>query len=581
MTELEVAADSSPEEPAAATRRSVTEVVGRLARLARVELDTAELARGLAPMLLDVFARSRATVALEDHRRVSFAVTATRGSDRLVDPDDAMARVLRSLDGRQQVVIRAVGPGDAPRNAHPLAQALRDAGLTAAGETALIPVRNHQERCVCQMLLVARAGRVFSPADLELAETFADQVSVGIERARVLGRLGEWTRGLQALLAFSAEINRQRDAPVLIRHLVEHAGHFLEAEGGLSGLREEDEHGPHMVSTGYWTGGAWREGIRRWRHGEGVPGHLLASEFPCLVDDYRRDPRADEAYRERYGVRFAISVPIKSSAGTPVGFFELHRGARQQPFTWQDAAFLESLANTTAVAIENVQLVDQLEVKSRQVRSLSAENVNRLEEERRYISRELHDEAGQALVGIKLGLQVLARRQPQETEALRDQLAELSIEVNRATQQIKNLAQRLRPPALDRLGLDMALQQLADEFSGRGLSVKLTLSLSSERLPEEVETALFRIAQEALTNTALHGDAREVRIALEADVEQIRLSIADDGVGFDGDADRGGGLGLLGIRERVAILGGELTIDTGPGSGTRLEVTVRQPAEGR
>ncbi|MEO1370535.1 MAG: GAF domain-containing protein, partial [Acidobacteriota bacterium] len=261
-TGLEVAADSPSEEAAEAPRRSVTEVVGRLARLARVELDAAELARALAPMLVETFGLTRATVALEEHRRVSFAVTATRDGDRLVDPDDAMARVLRSLDGRQRVLVR---PGDDPEKAHPLAQALRDAGLTAAGEAALVPVRNHQERCVCQMLLVAGPGRRFSPADLELAETFADQVSVGVERARVLGRLDEWTRGLQALLAFSAEINRQRDAPVLIRHLVEHAGHFLEAEGGLSGLREEDGHGPAMVSTGYWTEGAWREEIRRWR----------------------------------------------------------------------------------------------------------------------------------------------------------------------------------------------------------------------------------------------------------------------------------------------------------------------------
>lgn len=299
-----------------------------------------------------------------------------------------------------------------------------------------------------------------------------------------------------------------------------------------------------------------------------------------MVEDYAGDPRGEERYRERYGVRYAVSVPIKSSADRPVGFFELHRGAARQPFTWQDAAFLDSLANTTAVAIENLQLVDQLELKSREVRSLSAGNVQRLEEERLHISRELHDEAGQALVGIKLGLEVMARLQPQEPAALRRQLAELTSEVHHATHQIKNLAQRLRPPALDRLGLDMALQQLAGEFSGRGLPVELSVSLGLERLPQDVETALFRIAQEALTNTALHSEAGQARITLEADIEQISLAVADDGVGFDADDLQGGGLGLLGMRERVAMLGGDFRIETRPGEGTRLEVTVRPPADG-
>ncbi|MEM9554047.1 MAG: GAF domain-containing protein [Acidobacteriota bacterium] len=567
--------------------RPVLPAVRRLARLVASELDAATLARSLAGLLLEIFDLSRATVALEEHQRVRFVVTALRGRGRLLEPDEAIATALRSLDGGRRIVLRAddvLSPDHVAPESKPLLDALRAQAESAGDEradrdAALVPVHNHQGRCVGRLLLVTAPDAPFTAHDLELADACADQVSVGIERARVLERLADWTHGLQALLAFSAAINRHREAPVLIRHLVEHAGQFLEAQGGLAGLREERERGPCMVSTAYWTDNAWHDDERAWWQGEGIPGHLLDSEFPCLVDDYRNDPRADEDYRRRYGVRFALSVPIKNSAGQPVGFFELHRGDRQQPFSWQDAAFLESLANTTAVAIENVQLIDQLEIKSRQVRVLSAENVNRQEEERRHISRELHDEAGQALVGIKLGLEVMARRLPQDPDEMREQLALLSGEVNRATQQLKNLAQRIRPPALDRLGLDMALQQLADELSSRGLQVELALSLSPERLPEDVETALFRIAQEALTNTALHARARAVHIALEVDVEGIMLTIADDGVGFEPAAVADDGLGLLGMRERVAMLGGSFHIESGPGTGTHLVVSIHQLLE--
>ena len=556
--------------------------VGRLARVVCAELDAAELAKAIARLLLETFRLKQSTVALEEHRRITYAATARADGTRLLEPDDAAARALQSFEARRLVLL---GPGEPSRDGHALTEALRAEGLPHRGPIALIPVSNHQGRCVCQLLLVADEAQGFPPQDLELAKTFADQISVGIERARVLDRLADWTRGMQALLTFSAEINRRRETPILIRHLVEHAGHFLEADGGLSGLLEESEHGPCMVSSAYWDGDAWHEERRSWRAGEGIPGFVLESEFPCLVDDYTHDARAEPDYRERRGVHFAISVPIKSSADRPVGFFELHRAAGQQPFTWQDAAFLESLANTTAVAIENLQLMDQLEIKGQQVRTLSAGNVQRLEEERRHISRELHDEAGQALVGIKLGLEVMARRLPQEPEALREQLAELGAEVTNATHQIKNLAQRLRPPTLDRLGLDMALQQLASEFSSRGLRVELIVSLGAQRLPQEVETALFRIAQEALTNTALHAEAQNSTIKLEADIEQISLTITDDGVGFDpchlrGGSAQGGGLGLLGMRERVAMLGGNFHLETRAGAGTRLEITVRAPGDG-
>jgi signal transduction histidine kinase len=207
------------------------------------------------------------------------------------------------------------------------------------------------------------------------------------------------------------------------------------------------------------------------------------------------------------------------------------------------------------------------------MRALSARHVTRLEEERQHIARELHDEAGQALVGVKLSLQAMGRLVPTEVPALRGQLAHLRAQVNDAATRLKVLARRLRPPTLDRLGLDMALQQLAQESDEHyGFEVRLVQKLD-ERLPAELETALFRVTQEALTNAAAHAAAQVVEIRVEMlDRATVDLCISDNGVGFD-PSERSSGLGLLGMRERVNMLGGQFAVTSAPGEGTTIRVT--------
>ncbi|HBL30109.1 MAG TPA: hypothetical protein DD490_25005, partial [Acidobacteria bacterium] len=444
------------------------------------------------------------------------------------------------------------------------------------------PFLNHQGRPLGAFLVIDRRGGSFTQLDAESANVQALVATVGLERALLLERLEDWTRGLEALLSFSAAVNQHLDPPALVRHLVEHAARFLKASGGLAGLARGEEPGL-FVADAYWHAGTWVALHRTFRPGDGLPGLVLESEFPYLANDYLSDRLGDPELAATFGIGRALCVPLRHAGTAPFGFFELHRGAGQPPFTWQDATFLESLANTTAVAIENAALLSEVEAKSRQVRALSAHNVTRLEEERRHIARELHDEAGQALVGVKLALQVMARLVPAEPPTLREQLDQLRDHVNRATSQIKDLARRLRPPALDQLGLDVALRQLASEVEHRaGLAVELDLQGFSARLPQPVETALFRVAQEALTNVAAHAEAARARVTLEDRGEEIVLSVVDDGRGFDVHATQsslGGGLGLLGIRERVAMLDGRVDLTSTPGAGTALRVLVPCPGE--
>jgi len=359
-----------------------------------------------------------------------------------------------------------------------------------------------------------------------------------------------------------------------VRDMVEHTARFLNAEGGRAGLCErDDETGDQvMVSRARWHHGAWQEAPRRWVRQEGLPGYVLENEFPYLAGDYREDRLADEELRR--DVRYALCVPIKNPEHAVLGFFELYRGDSGQPFSWHDAAFLESLANTTAVSIENARLVRELAAKNDEIRTLSAHHVNRLEAERQHIARELHDEAGQALVGVKLSLQAMAHAVPDSLPAIKEPLAQLRNEVNRATARLRTLARRLRPPTLDQLGLHAALQQLSQEAGDRaGFVVSLDLASLPQRLATDMETALFRITQEALTNATNHARASQVDISLGICERMLYLRIRDDGCGFDPGAVSGG-LGLLGIRERVGMLGGEFAVQSASGQGTTLLVKV-------
>ncbi len=549
--------------------RGAVDSLHAAARAVAQEPDARELTQALAQQVVLTMRCEWATVAMVVNDQVTVSATARHGVGITHDqPNDSQRALLEWVAQRRQLFV-----------GHDATSLIAGAGIAldemGARQAVVVPALHHQGQAVAVLLAAdRRVGTGFGPLDVRLLETIAQQAVVGFDRAILLDQLGEWTRGMEALLAFSAAVNQQRDPSTLVRDMVEHTARFLNADGGRAGLAERDESSDDlvMVSQARWRHGAWCEAPRRWTRQAGLPGYVLENEFPYLAADYPDDRLADEELRGE--VRFALCVPIKNSEHQVLGFFELYRGDGGQPFTWHDAAFLESLANTTAVAIENARLVGALAAKNDEVRALSAHHVNRLEAERQHIARELHDEAGQALVGVKLALQAMAHSVPDSLPAIKEPLAQLRNEVNQATARLRTLARRLRPPTLDQLGLHAALQQLAQEAGDRsGLVVSLDLASLPSRLAPDMETALFRITQEALTNVANHADAAQVDISLGLCDRMLYLRIHDDGCGFDPTATSGG-LGLLGIRERVGMLGGEFAVTSSAGHGATLLVKV-------
>jgi two-component system, NarL family, sensor histidine kinase UhpB len=200
------------------------------------------------------------------------------------------------------------------------------------------------------------------------------------------------------------------------------------------------------------------------------------------------------------------------------------------------------------------------------------------EEERRRLARDLHDEVNQALTAILLRLQALSESAPPE---FADEITELKALVNQAMTELLRLARQLRPASLDDMGLIAAIQSQMARFSQQtGIQAVLHHEGTPEAINEDQQTVIYRVVQEALSNTAQHSDATYVDFELRVFPSHgVELRVRDDGRGFDSglvpDAG-GGGIGLSGMAERARLVGGELTITSSPGSGTRVRLYIPQ-----
>lgn len=242
-------------------------------------------------------------------------------------------------------------------------------------------------------------------------------------------------------------------------------------------------------------------------------------------------------------------------------------------FTFNEAGAAVRMHGAVVEITERKQAEAALLENARELETLSRRLLSAQEDERRHIARELHDELGQALTAIKINLQARGRF---EGHSLEDLDAENIRVVDGALQQVRQLALTLRPSMLDDLGLGSALRWMADQQAGRGgLAIHVGADFPDTRLAPELETACFRIAQEALTNIVRHAQARSATIELRHEGDRLVMTVQDDGRGFDVAAMRararaGGSMGLLGMQERAVLCGGNLAIESSPERGTML-----------
>jgi PAS domain S-box-containing protein len=336
-------------------------------------------------------------------------------------------------------------------------------------------------------------------------------------------------------------------------------------------LSEDGQSLYHRASNGYEPDPSIRV-----RVGSGVTGMIVAQGRPLVVDDYSTvDVTGIEGVRPsdlRDKVGSVMGVPLRNAADKVVGVVVVS-SKRARRFTAEELQLMGLVADRVAPAIEMARLVERVRGGRERQRVLARRLFKAQEEERRRLAVELHDELGQVLTAVKINLGSLERAVDKTVppHQLRDAIAS----VDQAMQRVRDLALDLRPSVLDDLGLAAALRWYFDRFA-RGSQVEARAAIDPvPPLEAELETACFRVAQEAMTNVARHARARHVWLELRALGEGIELGVRDDGIGFDVGAAReraagGTSMGLLGMQERVSLVGGELEIVSAPGRGTAV-----------
>ncbi len=275
-----------------------------------------------------------------------------------------------------------------------------------------------------------------------------------------------------------------------------------------------------------------------------------------------------------------LGVPLVAQ-GEPVGSLVMSSAQDDKPFASQDLNLLAAFARQITTSIENARLYQVVQEREARLAELFRQLVNAQEGERQRIARELHDETGQKLTALAMGLAAVETSLSNDAAAEGRQLVHNLREVtDQAITELRHIMSDLRPALLDDLGLAPALRSYVQQYALRHPQISVTLSAdrAAQRLSPQYETALFRVAQEALTNIARHAHATRAAVIFEQRPNIVRLEISDNGVGFNPEAERAGryasgsGLGLVGMRERITLVGGRWSIQSAPGEGTRVVV---------
>ena len=403
-------------------------------------------------------------------------------------------------------------------------------------------------------------GEDFAAEDEELVTLLASQAAVAVENARLYESATAWSRQLESLNEIGNALVGELDLARVLDLVASRLRELLNARvvaialpvGG--DLRIEAAAGePANELLGVTFSGA-----------ESKAGRVLERAASERVDSVLEDPEVDQGTARRLGARTGLFVPLVfrgSAIGVVLAHDKLGADAR---FDSNDQRVAEQFAARASVAVDLTRRVARDSLR----RVVAGQEI-----ERRRLARELHDETGQALTSILLGLRAVEEAESAEQgRAAGAQLRELIVET---LQDVRRLAVQLRPKALDDFGLVAALEALVETFSeATGIGVDLEAQLGDERLPTEVETTLYRIVQEALTNIVKHAQASKVSVLLVRRPGSVTAVIEDDGDGFRVDDVRDDAAGLIGMRERLALHDGRLTVESSPESGTTLAIEV-------
>jgi signal transduction histidine kinase len=405
----------------------------------------------------------------------------------------------------------------------------------------------------------------FTEEDERVVELLASQAAVAIENARLYDTSRRWARQLDSLNEVASALVGELDLERLLAVIADRLRELLDARVVIIDLRLPDGslrvEGASGEGADRLVGMISPEGSKS-RH---VMRRMRSERVDSALDDPEIHP---EGEAQLLDVRSGLWVPL-AVRGEPIGVLTAaDKRGRDPRFSDEDLRLAEAFAARAAGAVEVTRRVSRETVRV----MLQAQ-----EAERSRLSRDLHDQTGQALAALLLGLN--AARRTETLERAHAALADLDGLVRDALADLRSIAVRLRPAALDAHGLAAALERLAGTVSDHQTTeIVITTTLSDEhRLPAEIETAVYRIVQEAVSNARRHAHATRIDITVVTRPDAVVATVEDNGDGFDPNDAAPGRLGLTGIRERVSLFNGRVRIEATPGRGTAI--TAELPLE--
>ncbi len=403
-------------------------------------------------------------------------------------------------------------------------------------------------------------GDDFTEDDEELVSLLAAQAAVAVENARLYESATSWSRQLESLNEIGGALVGELELGPLLDLVVSRLRELIGARVVTIALPAGDQ---LRIAAADSDGGADLAEVSSLER-DSKTGHVLERGRSERIDSLLEDPEVNQDVARRLGASTGLYVPLLARE-QPIGVLVAHDKMGPDPrFTSADLRLAEQFANRAAIAVD---------LSRRVARDALRRVVSGQELERRRLARELHDETGQALTSILLGLRAVEEAgSEQDMSAAAANLRDLVVGT---LQDVRRLAMQLRPKALDDFGLVAAVERLAQTFSeASAIRVDLEAQLGEERLPAEVETTLYRIVQEALTNIVKHAGASRVSILLVRRSGTATVVIEDDGQGFDPADLREERMGIVGMRERVELHEGRLRVESTPGAGATVVAEV-------
>jgi signal transduction histidine kinase len=414
------------------------------------------------------------------------------------------------------------------------------------------------------LYLTEKEGGDFTDDDEELVTLLAAQAAVAIENTRLYESATRWSRQLEILHETVRSVVDETDVTRLLTQVCERLRALTNARLAIAVIPAEASDVLRVVAAdGDDAELAARLLGHEFQKDASKVGRVLERQQSSRIDSLLDDPDVDQSETRALGARTGLYAPLVAR-GHGLGVIAVHdKVSTSGRFTDGDLRLAEIFAGRAAVAIALSERVERDTVR----RVVAAQ-----EEERRRLALELHDETGQALTSILLGLKAIGGAKNKE-DAERAE-ADVRALVVQALQDVRALAVELRPSALDDFGLGPAVERLAQTFGERsGIHTSVEAHLEA-RLPPELETTLYRVVQEALSNVVKHAGAERVSIVITQRGQSVAATIDDDGRGFEEAGVRADALGLTGMRERLALVSGTLEIESAPGRGTTVAAQV-------